>query len=149
MHTPTQNLSYIIGKAYLISVILSFIAKDETTNIRDLPYSVSKDTKESCPLQKDFIASYCLPLNINPISFVVRSFIHIHEDSSYTFISLSSNTTLTLLHLEIKILSLTRHVDPTSNIRWCTTDKTRLVITSLSTYQQVLSVLLAPIRSHG
>ena len=149
MCTPTQNLSYIIGNAYLISVILSFITKGETANIRDLPYSVGKDTKESYPSQKDFIASYCLPLNTNPISFVVRSFIHIHEDSSYTFVSLSSNTTLTLLHLEIKILSLTRHVDPTSNIRWCTTDKTRLVITSLSTYQQVFSVLLTPIRSHG
>ena len=101
MRTPTQNLSYIIGNAYLISIILSFITKVKTANIKDLPYSVGKDTKESCPLQKDFIASYCLPLNTNPISFIIRSFIHIHEDSSYTFISLSSNTALTLLHLEI------------------------------------------------
>ena len=106
MHTPTQNLSYIIGNTYLISVILSFITKGETANTRNLPYSVGKDIKESCPSQKDFIASYCLPLNTNPISFVIRSFIHIHEDSSYMFVSLSFNTTLTLLHLEIKILSL-------------------------------------------
>ena len=120
------------------------ITNGKTAKIRDLPYPVGNDTNESCPWQKDFIASYCLSLNTNPISFDT-SFIalstSINTVSTFRFTKLCGNSHTAPLRNQDLIFDETRGC----NIGWRANDETR----HHSHLSMSLFCPLTPIRSHA
>ena len=129
----------------VLPFILS-ITKGKTANITDLPYPVGKETKESFPWQKDFMASYCWSLNTNPTSFET-SFIASSTSIKTTPLFVSLISKATILHRSTRTAK--RHVDPTSvACQW----RNQVASTSWLRHSHLstsLSCPLTPIRSHA